>query len=305
MAPPSSAPSKAVSARSRSRHSKKHREPGQTRGRRARCRARSATDGAEQKRRVRDCARKKQASQNEPGHELRSGYDGGMTSRTVEPQGQAGQAAHLDSDVQAGRSCVRQQASSASPTWRTPTSSAPSRLCRCASPSTLAAGRTMRVNPICSASRMRSPACGTPRISPPSPTSPKTAVAVDQRPVANAGGDGRDDRQIGGRLFDVHPARDVDEDIVGHEVQPGALLEHRQQQRQAVLIDADRHPLGHAVRRRAGQRLHLDEDRPRAFDRAQHRRTRRRHRPLGEKERRRIGDRLEASCRSSRTRRAR
>ena len=80
------------------------------------------------------------------------------------------------------------------------------------------------------------------------------------------------------------------------QVQPGALLEHGQEQRQAVLIDADRHPLGHAVRRRAGKRLHFDEDRPRTFDRAEHRRSRRRDRPLGEKERRRIGTGLEAAA---------
>src|SRR5215204_4227698 len=62
--------------------------------------------------------------------------------------------------------------SSASPTVRTPTSS----ILPSPEPSRLAAGRTIRVNPICAASRTRSAACGMPLISPLKPTSPQSAV---------------------------------------------------------------------------------------------------------------------------------
>ena len=75
------------------------------------------------------------------------------------------------------------------------------------------------------------------------------------------------------------------------QVQAGALLEHRQQQRQAVLIDAHRHAPRLAVAAGADERLHFDQQRPRAFEAAQHRRTRRRGRALGEEQRRGIGHR--------------
>src|SRR5688572_19563543 len=63
--------------------------------------------------------------------------------------------------------------SSASPTERTPTNSA---LPTSSLASIFDAGSTIRVNPICSASRIRRVACATPRTSPPRPTSPNTAV---------------------------------------------------------------------------------------------------------------------------------
>ena len=99
----------------------------------------------------------------------------------------------------------------------------------------------MRVNPICSASRMRSLACGTPRTSPPRPTSPNTAVPCAMGRLRTLDATAATIAEIGRRLVDAHPAGDVDEHIVGDQVQAGALFEHRQQQRQAVLIDADRH----------------------------------------------------------------
>ena len=60
------------------------------------------------------------------------------------------------------------------------------------------------------------------------------------RPVAQARRDGRDDGEVGRRLFDAHPAGDVHEDVVGRQVEAGALVEHREQQRQAVVIEAAR-----------------------------------------------------------------
>ena len=97
--------------------------------------------------------------------------------------------------------------------------------------------------------------------------------------------------QVGRRLVDRDAAGDVDEHVLGHQVQAGALLEHRQQQRQAVLIEAAGHPPRVAVRAGADERLDLDQHRPRTFDAAQHRGARRVGRPLGEEQLRRIGHR--------------
>ena len=74
IAPPTSAPSRLVSARSRSIHSKQHGEAGQ-RQPEQHVDERIGTDGAEQKRRVRDRACKEQAGHDEPGHERTLRYD--------------------------------------------------------------------------------------------------------------------------------------------------------------------------------------------------------------------------------------
>src|SRR4051812_30949298 len=68
------------------------------------------------------------------------------------------------------------RASSASPALRTPTSSQLPPTAIRSSGSMFASGMTQRRNPICAASRIRSPACVTPRTSPASPISPNTAV---------------------------------------------------------------------------------------------------------------------------------
>ena len=60
------------------------------------------------------------------------------------------------------------------------------------------------------------------------------------------------------------------------QVQPAALLEHGQQQRQAVRVEAAGHAPGVAVGARAHERLHFDQHRPRAFDAAHHGRPGRR-----------------------------
>ena len=109
------------------------------------------------------------------------------------------------------------------------------------------------------------------------------------RTVAQARRHGGDDREIGRGLVDRHAAGDVDEDVLAHQVEAGALLEHGEQQREAILIDAARHPARVAVRAGADQRLHFDEQRPRTFHAAQHRRAGRVGGTLGEEQRRRIG----------------
>ena len=73
--------------------------------------------------------------------------------------------------------------------------------------------------------------------------------ALRNRPIAQARRHRGDDAEIDGRLVDAHAAGNVHEHIVGDQVQAGALLEHGEQQRQAILIDADRHAPRHAVAR--------------------------------------------------------
>ena len=123
--------------------------------------------------------------------------------------------------------------------------------------------------------------------------------------IAHARRDRGEDAEVGRRLVDRHPAGDVHEHIVADQVEAGALFEHREQQRQPLLIDAARHAPRVAVAAGADERLHFDEDRPRSLDRAQHRRARRVRRPLGEEQLRRIRHRPQAGWTSSRTRRAR
>ena len=86
-------------------------------------------------------------------------------------------------------------------------------------------------------------ACATPRTS--RPTSPNTAVPCAigrlRRLEATAATIPKS------TALDAHPARDVDEHVVGHQVKPRALLEHGQQAPHG-LIDAD----GHAARLRGG-----------------------------------------------------
>ena len=64
----------------------------------------------------------------------------------------------------------------------------------------------------------------------------------------------------------------------------------------AVGVEAVGGALGVAVGAGADERLHLDEQRPRAFDGAQHRRPGDAIRPLGEEQRRRVRHRLQAGA---------
>ena len=94
------------------------------------------------------------------------------------------------------------------------------------------------------------------------------------RPVAQARRDRRDDRQVGRRLVDASCRRRRSRT---HRRSRGSgptrLSSTASSSDEPVLIEAARRPPRVAERRRADERLHLDEDRPRAFDRAQHRRA--------------------------------
>ncbi len=103
--------------------------------------------------------------------------------------------------------------------------------------------------------------------------------------------------QVGRRFVHRHAAGDVHEHIVADEVQARALFEHREQQREPLLVDAARHAARAPVAARADERLDFDEDRARPLDRAQHRRPRRIRRPLGQEQLGRIRHRPQAARR--------
>ena len=99
-------------------------------------------------------------------------------------------------------------------------------------------------------------------------------------------------------------AGDVQIHVVHRQLQPAARLQHRQQHRQPPGIPAD-----HRAPRRAagiGRQQHLDfhQHRARAFQPGEHRAARDIAAPLGQEQRRRVGDLAPAPRRSSRTRRS-
>ena len=86
---------------------------------------------------------------------------------------------------------------------------------------------------------------------------------------------GEQDREVGGRLVDTHPADRVDEDIVAAGLDAAVTVQHSQQQREPLRVEAHGEALRHAALDGVDQRLDLDQQRPRAFERGDDRRTRR------------------------------
>ena len=141
----------------------------------------------------------------------------------------------------------------------------------------------------------------TARISPASPTSPNTTVPRRPAAARRRRDRARDARSIAGSAS-RSAAGDVDEHVA-IEVAARALGEHREQQRDAVAVDAGRGAPADRRARRRDQRLDLDEQRPRAVRRRDHDRARRADRPLGEQGRR-VRRPRPARRRASRTRRS-
>ena len=105
----------------------------------------------------------------------------------------------------------------------------------------LASGRMQRLNPICAASRTRSAGLRD------AADFARQAHFAEHRgrrrddAIADARGDRGQHAEVRGRLVHGHPAGDIDEHIVANQVETRAFLEHREQQRQPLLIDAARH----------------------------------------------------------------
>ena len=135
------------------------------------------------------------------------------------------------------------------------------------------AGSTQRRKPSLRASASRSSALPTARTSPARPTSPKQSVCGSTgRPRADEA-TAASHAEVARRLRQPHAAGDVDEDVLAEHVDAGAPLDHGEQQRHAVGVDAERGAPRHAGRVR-DERLDLDEDRPRALDATPHRPSR-------------------------------
>src|SRR5690606_11273387 len=79
------------------------------------------------------------------------------------------------------------------------------------------------------------------------------------RAVEDAGGERRGHRRVARGLHDPDPPHHVEEDVELPEGDPRALLQHREEEGEALVVEAGRHPLRRAVGRLRRQRLHLHE----------------------------------------------
>ena len=108
------------------------------------------------------------------------------------------------------------------------------------------AGTIARRKPRRAASASRRRAWATWRTSPPSPTSPTTTSSAADRLVDDGAGDGDDDGEVDARLDEADAADGRGVDVLVGDAQPGAPLEHGEQQGQPAAVEA----LGVAPRRR-------------------------------------------------------
>ena len=109
--------------------------------------------------------------------------------------------------------------------------------------------RSPREKPSLAASRSRSWPRGAGRTSPASPTSPKTMKPRGSGLPRRLRLDRQHHRQVGRRLADAHAADRVDEHVLVERGDAGMAMQHRQQHRQAVAVEADRQPARAAARR--------------------------------------------------------
>ena len=87
-----------------------------------------------------------------------------------------------------------------------------------------------------------------------------------QQTIRKARGHRDADAEVRRRLVDADAARHLDVDVAGADRQVDALLEHGQEQLDALDVDGVGRAARRHVRRRRDERLQLDEQRPRALD---------------------------------------
>ena len=109
--------------------------------------------------------------------------------------------------------------------------------------------------------------------------------------------EGGEDGEVGGGFDQAHTARDVDEHVEVPERESAAPLEHREQQREAAMIETGRHTLRRAESRLRGERLDLDQHRACAFHQCRHRGAGCAGAAAGEERRRGVRDGLQAGSR--------
>ena len=100
------------------------------------------------------------------------------------------------------------------------------------------------------------------------PISPNAAVPSRTGDAARRRGDRERDPEVGARLVDADAAGDVDEHVGAAERQPGVAGEHREDHREPLGVDAGGDPPRHREVARRDERLDLEQQRPRALDRA-------------------------------------
>ena len=152
-------------------------------------------------------------------------------------------------------------------------------------------GTSARSKPSLAASLSRSAPWATGRSSPDSATSPNTTASAGTGRSRQRRDQRRGDGEVGGGIGQPIAAGDVEIDFGGREAEAAARLQHRQDHRQPPAIPADRGAArGRAARQPDGQRLDLDQHRPRAFQRREDDGAADRLAAVGEEQRRRVGD---------------
>ena len=101
---------------------------------------------------------------------------------------------------------------------------------------------------------------------------------------------GDEDGEIDRRLGNAHAADRVDENIEAARFDAAVTVQHREQQREPLRIEADGKTAGHRALDGIDERLNLDQQRTRAFERRDNRRSRHRLGMMRQEDRRRIGD---------------
>src|SRR6266850_1027093 len=94
-----------------------------------------------------------------------------------------------------------------------------------------------------------------------------------KRNVAEARRERQRQAQVRGGLLQPDAARHVHEHVRARERKPGALLQYSNHDREPAYVHALRDPLWIGKVRGRDERLHLDEERTRAFERGHHRRA--------------------------------
>src|SRR5712692_2620000 len=106
--------------------------------------------------------------------------------------------------------------------------------------------------------------------------------------------DGEQHREVGGRFADTHAAHGVHEHVLVVAGDPGMAVQHREQHREAVLLQTHRQPARIGGVRGIDQGLDLHQQRPRSFLGHEHARSCDLLGMLRQKNRRRIGNRAKS-----------
>ena len=103
------------------------------------------------------------------------------------------------------------------------------------------------------------------------------------------------DRQVNGRLLNSHAADRVDENVESAGLDAAVPMQHCEQERQPLCVEADGQSARHRALHRVDERLDFDQQRTRAFERRDNCGSGHGLRVMRQKNCRRIGDALQAA----------